>query len=249
MRLGRLFSSELGNNPYVPKKKEWIATAIGVIGGLASSFLGGQAASSAAEAAERRQRAQEAKDNADYTRKKYEDVGDTAWGQNQLRRVEQFNKKNWRRAKGAQAVGGGTDAATQMSKDAGNQLMADTMGNMAAANVARQEHADAVHQANQQKYMQMDMARDMQRAQNTTNASQAASNAIMQMGSAFENGTSLAGGSNKGIQPMTEAVPTSTTPDVAPTISSNIKGGTLGSLANDATDEQALRAKRLIGGY
>ena len=39
MRLGRLFSSELGDNPYVPMKKEWIATAIGVVGGLASSAL------------------------------------------------------------------------------------------------------------------------------------------------------------------------------------------------------------------
>lgn len=245
MRLGRLFSSELGDNPYVPMKKEWIAE----LAGLGLSLYSGYKSAEAAEAAARKQRNREIGEEAYYRRVINGDATNTAWGQNQLRRVDQFNKKNWRRAKGAQAVGGGTDAATQMQKDAGNKLMADTMGNMAAANVARQERADAVHQANQDKFMQMDMAREMQRSQNIANAGAAASNAIMQMGSAFENSTSLAGGSNKGVQSMTEAVPTDTTPDIAPTISSNIKGGQLGSMANDATEEQALRAKRLIGGY
>lgn len=192
-----LFRSDLGYNAYSPLRKEWVATAIGVAGSLLSSYLGGQAASSAARAAERRQRAQEAKDDAWYRRRYNEDYADTAAGQNLIRRAEQFNKKNWRRAAGAQAVAGGTDAATQMQKDAGNQMMAETLANVAATDQHRKDQVDNIHRQQEAQYAQMDMQREMNRAQNISNAASAASNAIMQGASAFENSTSLKGGSNQ----------------------------------------------------
>lgn len=204
MKLGKLFVRDLGSmNPYIPEKKEWVATAIGVVGGLASSLLGGAAASRAAKRAEKQQRAAEAADEADYTRKKYEDVADTAWGQRAINRVKTYGKKFIKQAEGKSAVMGSTDASTQQAKDQVNQMVAETEGNLAAANVARQEHADAVHQANRQKYMQMDMQREMNRANSITQAAGAASNAMMSLGSAIDqsnvSNTNLSGGSNESI--------------------------------------------------
>lgn len=186
MKIGKLFRRELLVNPYVPQKKEWIATAIGVGAGLLSSFLGGSAASRAAKEAERRQRNQEAKEDAWYTRRMNEHYSDTAAGQNLIRRAERFNKQNWRKAAGEQAVSGGTAAATQMAKDAGNQMMAETVADMAAIDTQRKDSADYQHRAAEDRFAQMDMQRDMQRAQNITNAASQASNAIMSAAGALD---------------------------------------------------------------
>ena len=196
MRLGLLIKDGLTFNPYAPMKKEWVQLAAAAIG-LGASLLGGSQAAEANEAAMRAARAKKARDDADYTRRKYEDFSDTATGQNLLRRAEQFNKKNWRRAKGAQAVSGGTDAATQMQKDAGNQMMAETLSNMAAIGQQRQDRADDLKRQSDHAYTQQVMNYEQNRAQNISNAAGAASNAIMQAGSAFENSTSLKGGSNQ----------------------------------------------------
>ena len=69
MKIFNSIDCQLGVNTYVPRRKEWIATAIGAGAGLLSSFIGGSAASKAAREAERRQREQEAKENAWYTRR------------------------------------------------------------------------------------------------------------------------------------------------------------------------------------
>ena len=185
---------------YVPKRKEWIATAIGVVGGLASSLIGGAKASAAAREAERRQRAQEAKENAWYNRRYNEDYADTAAGQNLVRRAKEYAKENWRKAAGAQAVAGGTAAATQMAKDAGNKMVGDTIANIAATDQARKAQVDNMHRQAESQFAQMDMNREMQRAQNITNAAQNASNAIMSAGAAVDqmnaSKVNLNGGSN-----------------------------------------------------
>ena len=81
----RLVSESLVHSSFVPMRKEWIVSAIGVAGSLASSLFGGISASKAAREAERRQRQQEAKEQAWYTRRYNEDYVDTAAGQNLLR--------------------------------------------------------------------------------------------------------------------------------------------------------------------
>ena len=197
----------------VPSRKEWIAAAIGAVGGIASSLIGGAAASDAARAAERRQRQQEAKENAWYTRRYNEDYVDTAAGQNLVRRAKEYAKEQWKKAAGAQAVAGGTDAATQMAKDAGNKMVGDTIANIAATDQSRKAQVDNMHRQAEQQFAQMDMNREMQRAQNITNAAQNASNAIMSAGAAIEQGSakapSLQGGDNKGkivVQPTTDPI-------------------------------------------
>ena len=186
-------------------KPQWIATALGVAGGLASSLIGGNAAEQAAREAERRQRALENKENAWYTRRYNEDYLDTAAGQNLVRRAKDYARENWKKAAGAQAVAGGTDAATAMAKEAGNRMVGDTIANIAAADSQRKANVDAQHRQAEQSFAQMDMQRANQRAQNITNSAQNASNAMMNVGAAIDNAGNLSGGSNKGVVAPTEA--------------------------------------------
>lgn len=187
-------------NTFAPLRKEWIVSAIGAGVGLASSLFGGMSAASAAREAERRQREQEARENADYTRRRYEDYVDTAAGQNLVRMAKEHYRQGVKRAQGAKAVAGGTDAATAIAKEQGNKMVGDTIANIAAQDTARKDRADELHSQAQERFAQMDMAREQQRAQSITNAAQNASNAIMSAAGAVEQAsaktTNLQGGSN-----------------------------------------------------
>ena len=201
----RYINQDLGMIEGCKAKPQWIATALGVAGGLASSLIGGNAAEQAAREAERRQRALENKENAWYTRRYNEDYLDTAAGQNLVRRAKDYARENWKKAAGAQAVAGGTDAATAMAKEAGNRMVGDTIANIAAADSQRKANVDAQHRQAERSFAKMDMQRANQRAANITNSAQNASNAMMNAGAAIDNTGNLAGGSNKGVVAPTEA--------------------------------------------
>ena len=191
----------LGSLPHQPKL--WIGAALGVAGGIASSLIGGNEAAKAARAAERRQREQEAREEAWYNRRYNEDYIDTAAGQNLVRRAKDYAKEQWKKAAGAQAVAGGTDAATAMAKDAGNKMVGDTIANIASTDQQRKAQVDNMHRQAEAQFAQMDMAREQQRAQNITNAASAASNAMMSIGSAVDQASAktpnLNGGSNNSV--------------------------------------------------
>ena len=209
---------------FAPSHKQWTVSAIGAGVGLASSIFGGISASKAAREAEKRQRQQEAKENAWYTRRYNEDYVDTAAGQNLVRRAKDYAKEQWKKAAGAQAVAGGTDAATAMAKEAGNKMVGDTIANIAATDQGRKAQVDNMHRQAEAQFAQMDMNREMQRAQNITNAAQNASNAIMSAAGAVEQGSTkapnLQGGSNNGT-------PVTTSPVVTPS-STPINGDIIG---------------------
>ena len=183
MDLGKLSRLE---DAYNPQRKMWIATAISAGVGLASSLIGGAQARRARKRAEARQREREAEENAWYRRRYNEDYLDTAAGQNLLRRANDYARENWRKASGAKAVAGGTDAATAMAKEAGNKMVGDTIANISAGDQQRKAQIDTIHQGNREKYAQMDINRHERNASDITEASQNASNAIMGLGSAFE---------------------------------------------------------------
>ena len=186
---------------FAPARKQWILSAIGAVGSIASSIFGGSKAAKAANAAERRQNKQEAGEEAWYNKKYNEDYVDTAAGQNLVRRAKDHARETWRKAAGSQAVAGGTASAAQMAKDAGNKMVGDTIADIAAADTQRKDNVDNMHRQAQEKFAQMDMNREMQRAQNITNAAQSASNAMMSVAGAIDQASSaakpsLAGGSN-----------------------------------------------------
>ena len=189
-------------NPFIPERKMWFFSAISAVGGIASSLLGGNSAAKQARQAQDKLDRDKASERADYIRKYNEDHVDAAAGQNLVRRAKEAARESWRKAAGAQAVGGGTDAATQMAKDAGNKMIGDTIADIAANDTARKDRADEIHQQNERRFTQQEMAIANQKAQNITNAAQAASNAMMSIGSAVDQASashqSVTGGSNNG---------------------------------------------------
>ena len=151
------------------------------------------------------QKRREAAENAWYNRRYNEDYVDTAAGQNLVRRAKDFAKENWKKAQGAAKVGGQTEAAAAMAKEAGNKMVGDTIANIAAQDTARKARVDDIHQQAQDKFAQMDMNRESQRAANISNAAQNASNMFMTLGSAVDQTTprttNLAGGGNHSYNP------------------------------------------------
>ena len=199
----KLVNQPLGmGNPYAPKKKEWVQVALAAAG-LASSLIGGAASSAAARKAARKQREQEAKEQAWYNRRYNEDYLDTAAGQNLVRKAKEFARENWKKAQGASKVGGQTEAASAMAKEAGNKMMGNTMANIAAQDTARKDRVDDIHRQNQERYAQMDIQRENQRAENIKTAAQGASNAMLSMAGAVggvgSGKTNLTGGSNNSV--------------------------------------------------
>jgi hypothetical protein len=200
----KLVNQPLGMGiPYAPNRKEWVTAALAgasLAAGLGSSIFGGVQASKAAREAERRQRAAEAREDAWYNRRYYEDYADTAAGQNLIRRAKDIYANGIKRAEGAAAVAGGTDAAKAMAKEAGNKAVADTIANVAANDTQRKDNVDNMHRQAQEKFMQMDMAREQQRANAITQAAQGASNALMSTAGALAqtsaNKPNLQGGGN-----------------------------------------------------
>jgi hypothetical protein len=234
----KIVNQPLGmGNCFAPSRKEWIAAALGAAAGIATSLIGGSQASKAAKEAEKRQRRQEAQEEAWYNRRYNEDYIDTKAGQNLVRRAKDFAKENWKKASGAQAVAGGTAAATAMAKEAGNKMMGDTIANIGANDENRKMQADNLHRQAQNQFAQMDMAREMQRAQNITNAAQGASNAMMSIGSAVDQASTRSanlqgGGNNSKVVDNSSPTPTITNESMQQSYNNQVWDDDLGQWVN-----------------
>lgn len=194
----------------VREPKLWIATAIGAGVGVLSSILGGSKAAKAEREAMKIQKRREAAHNAWYNRAYNEDYVDTAAGQNLLRRAKQFYNETARRAKGAEKVGGATNAATAMAKEAANKAYGDTVANISAQDTARKMRVDDMNEQAQERYAQINANREIGRAGYINNAAQNAANAAFTVGAAVDqatpNTTNLTGGSNNGtLSPLSDS--------------------------------------------
>jgi len=206
MELGKYTrSGRVDGNIFVPERKEWVQAALAGASVL-SSLIGGAAARRAAKRAERRQRAREAEESAWYNRRYNEDYIDTAAGQNLVRKAKEFAKEQTKRAEGAEAVAGGSNAATARSKEAANKMVGETIANISAQDTQRKAHVDDIHQGNRQTFANEDEKRAEIAAQNTAEVAAGASNAAIQAVGALAGGESLLGGSNKGTN-VVESVP------------------------------------------
>ena len=107
-------------------------------------------------------------------------------------------------------------------------MVGDTIANIAAADTQRKAQVDNMHRQAEANFAQMDMNRELQRAQNITNATQAASNAMMSIGSAVDQASAkapnLQGGSNNGI----------TASDVASRMGADAAVGTMRNMEEEA---------------
>ena len=213
MKLTKIVSRDMAQGiAFMPVKKEWVQLIPAALS-VASSLIGGAKASKAAREAKKEQELGRARNNAWYLRRYNEDFADTAAGQNLLRKAKDFANSQWKKAEGAKAVGGGTDASAAMAKEAGNKMVGDTLANISAQDQANKARVDAIHHQGENRETQMNMQRELTRSQNITNAAQNMSNAMMQVAGAIDGAksqantstASLTGGSNGSVSAETLA--------------------------------------------
>ena len=127
-----------------------------------------------------------------------------------------------------------------MAKDAGNKMVGETLSNVAATDQSRKAQVDAMHRQAQEQYAQMDMNREVQRANAITQAAQGASNAMMTGAALLDDGSNLVGGSNKGVTRGTDEA--TTTPVGAQ--NAGIANPNLETQAYTAYEKKPFRADR-----
>lgn len=176
------------------KKEMPIPLAVPLALGAASALSSLWGASKASDAAAAQQAAlaeEKRKLEAERLRKMNEDYIDTSAGQNMIRQAKEAADANWRKAAGAAAVGGSTDAAAQMAKDAGVKMIGDTIGNIAAQDTARKDNIDASYRSSISQLTQQQIAAQGAKAQATAQAAGAMSSALGSAAMATFGGTKL----------------------------------------------------------
>lgn len=168
--------------PLMARKKEWIATAAMLAGSVASSLIGGASARKKAQKAEAEANYRKSAEKAWYDKEYNTDYLDTAAGQNLMRRAQEVQDNYVRKADGAAAVGGGTASSAAQAKESANEAMGDTIANIAANDTSRKQQVADKHLDNVKEQSLQTQALLQQQAQNTSNASQNMSNALMSAG-------------------------------------------------------------------
>lgn len=164
---------------FQPQVAEWVQVA-GIALGAASSILGGLASSRAAKRAEELRQQQDASNDAWFARKYNESYIDTAAGRNAIRQAVDYGKTMTKRAEGAAAVTGGTDAAVAQAKEGVNKMIGDTIGNLAAQDTARKDAAEQTHLAQQAQSTAQQMQTQQTKANAIAQVAGGASNALIQ---------------------------------------------------------------------
>ena len=134
-----------------------ITAGAGLIGGIASSIIGGN---KAAEAARKQQQAiynQKAKDEAWYNRNYYGNYMDSKESQAALKRVEDTLRRRNQEAQAQGAVSGATPEAVVAQQANDQQLMTDVVSNLASKSDDIKRNVDAQNQANQRNTFGMEM--------------------------------------------------------------------------------------------
>lgn len=168
-------------------KRAWIATAVGLAGSVASSIFGGSAARKARKKALEEQKYRANAEKAWYDKAYNTDYLDTKAGQNLLRRAQEVQDEYVRKADGAKAVGGGTDASVAQAKEAANKTIGDAVANIGAKDADNKRNIEQQHLNNvMQQSAQREQAEN-QRASDITTAAQSASNAIMTASGSLDN--------------------------------------------------------------
>lgn len=189
-----------GGDPYggyAPRRKEWAGLALAGAS-LASSIFGGIQSGKAQREAERRLDNERAANEAWYNRRYNEHTIDTAAGQNMIRMAKDSAREVWKRAQGAAAVGGGTDADVAAAKAEGTKMIGDAIAQIEAQDALRKDNVDATHRATQSRLNQQQMALDQQRAANISQAASGASDALAAGAMHFADGKTVGTGSPGG---------------------------------------------------
>lgn len=171
---------ELSVAPVIGDRLNWVATAATLgLGALSAgtSVAGGLLSRSAAKKAARQVRYRKNAEKAWYDKEYNTDYIDTKAGQNLMRRAQEVQDKYVRKADGAAAVGGGTDASVALAKENANKAVSDTIANVAAQDTARKQRVADQHLANNNVISAQSQQVEQSKADATAGAAQGASNA------------------------------------------------------------------------
>lgn len=205
MEIGRYFVEGMVGC-YGVRPKCWVAAAVGAAVGLASTLIGAHESGKKEREARAKEAQSHARQQAYWNRKENESYADTASGQNMIRLARDYADRNWKKAQGAAAVGGGTDAATAMAKESGNRMVGDTVAHMSAMDTARQDRAGAERMKEEARYAATEADHLRTQGANIANTASAMGNAAMSLGSALENTGSKAKASGGEVPVAEEGV-------------------------------------------
>lgn len=155
-----------------------IGSIVGVLGGVASSVIGGMQAQRAAKNANAELVAQRKKNEDWYNRRYNEDYTQSAEAQAAMTKARELAQEQMKAARGTAAVMGGTEAGVAAAQASANKMLADTMGNIAQNATARK---DAVESQYMQREAELSEAQRQVHNQQAANAT-AAANQGMQAG-------------------------------------------------------------------
>ena len=165
----KFLNQPLGNydmsGGFAPEKK-YIWPIIMAAAAAGSAIYGAAKSNSANRQAQAQLDAEKAITHAERTRKKYENPLDRADVQNVIRVAQQQADKIYKRAEGAGAVAGATDASKQLAKEAGNNMVAEAVANIAANDAARKDIVDEQYRAEEKGLAQQQIALQQQKGQN-----------------------------------------------------------------------------------
>lgn len=165
-----------------------IGALIGAGLSLASSVAGGIANSKARKKQEQMLQ-QQLKDNqAWYDRKYNEDPTKRADTVRLLTQMQEQIKNRNKAAKGRQAVMGGTEDSTTAVKEANNKTLADTTGQIVAANENRKDAIEQQYQQNKRQIEGQQMQMEADKAGNTANVVAGVAGTAANIASAIDSG-------------------------------------------------------------
>ena len=174
-----------------PTKKE-IPIAIPLVlaaASVASSIYGGAKSSQANRQAQARLDAERTATEAERRRKKYESWTSTASGQNTMRMLRDMADREFKRNRGAAAVGGATDAAVAQEKEAQNLKQAEVIAQAVASHEDKKDQVDATYRQQLQAITQQQIAAEQAKGQAIAQAASGVSSGLMQGAAATFGGT------------------------------------------------------------
>lgn len=163
-----------------------IGALIGAGVSLAGTVAGGILSAKANKKARRKTEEERARNNDWYNRQYNENPLQRSDAQALLKRTEDAIKNRNRAAAGTQAVMGGTEASAQAVRDSNNELIDNTITNIAASNEARRQAAEATYQTRDSELGAQLRQLDYAKAQNTAAAAQGAIQAGAGIAEAFD---------------------------------------------------------------
>lgn len=157
----------------------------GIVGGLGSAvagIVGGNATKKAAQRNEKLLKEMEESNRAWYDKEYNSNYLERADAQAAIRQTRELLKDRYKDAEGAAMVSGASEESLARQKAANNEVVSDTLSNLAAQGEAYKEGVRANYESKQNAITQQKMDMNSQKAQATAQAASGLANAVSGLG-------------------------------------------------------------------